>query len=195
MSKEFLPFALPSIGEDEINEVVDSLRTGWITTGPKAAAFEQAFACEVGAKYALAVNSATAGLHLSLEAVGVGSGDKVITTPFTFTATAEVIRYLGADPVFVDIDQGTLNLSVDELEKTLEKLQAEGDSIKAVIPVHYAGHPCDMDRIMTLSERYGFSVIEDAAHAFPARYRGCLIGSVGHVSVFSFYAWLQIQYD
>lgn len=188
MNKEFLPFAMPSIGEDEINEVVDSLRTGWVTTGPKVALFEKSFAREVGAEFALAVNSATAGLHLALEAVGVGPGDKVITTPFTFTATAEVIRYLGADPVFVDIDAETLNLSADELEKNLEELQVEGRSVKAVIPVHYAGYPCDMDRIMGLSERFGFKVVEDAAHAFPARYHGRTIGSIGHITVFSFYA-------
>lgn len=188
MNNDFLPFALPSIGDDEIEEVVDSLRTGWITTGPKVAAFEQGFSREVGADYALAVNSATAGLHLALEAVGVGPGDKVVTTPFTFTATAEVVRYLGADPVFVDIDPSTLNLDVDKLEKVLEKLRVEGGCIKAVIPVHYAGHPCDMDRIMALSEQFGFCVVEDAAHAFPCRYRDRAIGSIGHVTVFSFYA-------
>lgn len=188
MSNNFLPFALPSIGEEEIAEVVDSLRSGWVTTGPKVARFEQSFAKAVGVKHALAVNSATAGLHLALEAVGITAGDKVLTTPYTFTATAEVIRYLGADPLFVDIDPVTLNLDVAQVRTALKEAKVEGDSVKAMIPVHFAGLACDMDSLCSLADEYNLKIIEDAAHAFPASYKGRCIGSIGDVSVFSFYA-------
>lgn len=180
----FLPFALPDIGEEEIAEVVDSLRSGWVTTGPKTKQFEQDFANFIGGDVeAIAVNSATAGLHLALEAVGVGPGDEVITTSYTFTATAEVIRYLGADPVLVDIDPATFNIDVSLIESAITS------RTKAIIPVHFAGLACDMDAIIDIAQRHGLKVIEDAAHALPTRYRGDLIGSLqSDVTVYSFYA-------
>lgn len=186
----FLPFALPDIGEEEIAEVVDSLRSGWITTGPKTKLFEQNFAQFInGAELnkdgveAIAVNSATSGLHLSLEAIGIGPGDEVITTPFTFTATAEVVRYLGANPVFVDINPATLNLDPDKIEAAITP------RTKAIIPVHFAGLACDMTKILGLAQQYGLKVVEDAAHALPTTYQNSLIGSLGSdTTVFSFYA-------
>jgi UDP-4-amino-4-deoxy-L-arabinose-oxoglutarate aminotransferase len=183
-TKAFLPFASPDIGEEEIAEVLDSLRSGWLTTGPKTRRFEQDFAAFLGGGvHAIAVNSATAGLHLSLEALGVSAGDEVITTTYTFTATAEVVRYLGADPVFVDIDPATLNLDVDAVERAITP------RTKAIIPVHFAGLACDMSRLLPLAASRGIGVVEDAAHAFPATHRGTLVGSLqSDASVFSFYA-------
>lgn len=180
----FIPFALPDIGEEEIAEVVDSLRSGWLTTGPKTKRFESDFAEFIGGSVeAVAVNSATAGLHLALEAVGIGPGDEVITTTYTFTATAEVIRYLGADPVFVDIDAESLNLDVSKLESAITP------RTKAIIPVHFAGLPCDMDPIITLARQHDLRVIEDAAHALPATYCGRTVGTLDtDATVFSFYA-------
>jgi len=183
MSK-FLPFTLPDIGEDEINEVVNSLRSGWLTTGPKARQFELDFAEFLGGGLeAVAVNSATAGLHLALEAVGVGPGDEVITTPYTFTATAEVVRYLGAHPVFVDIDPNTFNIDPEKIEGAITS------RTKAIMPVHFAGLSCDMGPILNIAQKYGLKVIEDAAHALPTTCNGKLIGTLGSdATVFSFYA-------
>jgi dTDP-4-amino-4,6-dideoxygalactose transaminase len=180
----FLPFSLPEIGEEEISEVADTLRAGWLTTGPKTKRFEEEFARYIGSNVeALAINSATAGLHLALEAVGVGPGDKVITTPYTFTATAEVIRYLGANPVFVDVLEDTLNIDPDAIEAATTGLT------KAVIPVHFAGLACEMELILQISRRHGLKVIEDAAHALPATSGGRLIGTLrSDATVFSFYA-------
>ncbi|MBA1443576.1 MAG: DegT/DnrJ/EryC1/StrS family aminotransferase [Chromatiales bacterium] len=180
---DFLPFALPSISEDEINEVVDTLRSGWWSTGAKAKRFEADFAEFVGARHAIALNSATAGLHLALEAIGIGPGDKVITTTFTFTATAEVVRYLGADPLFVDIDPQTLNISVDQVEDALKN----HPQVKAIMPVHFAGQACEMDELQVLAEQYGVRLVEDAAHALPATYKGRQIGTLGDATVYSFY--------
>lgn len=184
MGNDFLPFALPDIGEDEINEVVHSLRSGWLTTGPKTRRFEKDFSEFLGGgREALAVNSATAGLHLALEALGVGSGDEVITTTYTFTSSAEIIRYLGADPVFVDIIPETLNMDPSLVEKALTP------RTKAIIPVHVAGLPCDMDPLLAIREKYGIPIVEDAAHSFPSYYRGRMIGTLPtDISVFSFYA-------
>lgn len=181
---DFLPFALPDIGEEEINEVLDSLRSGWLTTGPKAKRFEKDFAEFVGdGVEAIAINSATAGLHLALEAVGIGPGDEVITTPYTFTATAEVVRYLGADPVFADIDPFTFNIDPSKIAAAITS------KTKAIIPVHFAGLSCDMDEILGIAKRHGLKVIEDAAHALPSTYKGMLIGSLeSDVTVYSFYA-------
>lgn len=179
---ENLQFAKAQIGNDEINEVVDTLRSGWLTTGPKTARFESDFSRFIGAPYSLAVNSATAGLHLALEAAGVEPGDEVITTPYTFTASAEVIRYLGADPVFIDIDHRTFNLDPEEIEKNIS------DRTRAVIPVHFAGQACNMTRIMEIAHRYNLKVIEDAAHALPCTHNGKKIGTIGDITVFSFYA-------
>jgi dTDP-4-amino-4,6-dideoxygalactose transaminase len=182
--KPFLPFALPDIGEEEIEEVVDSLRSGWVTTGPKAKRFEQDFADFLGGGLeTVAVNSATAGLHLALEAVGVGPGDEVLTTPYTFTATAEVVRYLGADPVFVDIDPATFNIDPARIEAAITP------RTKAIVPVHFAGLACDMDAILAIARRHRLRVVEDAAHALPATWGGRLIGSLeSDATVFSFYA-------
>lgn len=182
--KEFLPFALPDIGEAEIQEVVNSLRSGWLTTGPKTKQFEADFAAFIGdGVEAIAVNSATSGLHLALEAIGVGPEDEVITTPYTFTATAEVIRYLGAHPVFVDIDPSTFNIDVNKIEAAITP------RTKVIIPVHFAGLASDMGPILQLAKRYNLRVVEDAAHSFPTFYQNKLIGTLeSDVTVFSFYA-------
>lgn len=180
----FIPFHLPDIGKEEIAEVVDSLTSGWLTTGPKTRRFEADFAAYIGAGVeALAVNSATSGLHLALEAIGVGPGDEVITTPFTFTATAEVIRYLGAHPVFVDVKEDTLNMDPAAIEAAITP------RTKAIMPVHFAGLVCEMDAILRIARLYGLRVVEDAAHALPATSSGNLIGSLeSDATVFSFYA-------
>ncbi|MBV5340358.1 MAG: DegT/DnrJ/EryC1/StrS family aminotransferase [Deltaproteobacteria bacterium] len=180
----FLPFALPDIGDEEINEVLDSLRSGWLTTGQKTKRFEEDFAAFVGDDFdAIAVNSATAGLHLALEALGIGPGDEVITTTYTFTATAEVVRYLGADPVFVDIDPDTFNIDPIKIDAAITP------RTKAIIPVHFAGLSCDMDAILAIAGKHGLKVVEDAAHALPTTSRGRLIGSLGSdATVYSFYA-------
>jgi dTDP-4-amino-4,6-dideoxygalactose transaminase len=180
----FIPFALPYTGEEEINEVVDTIRSGWLTTGPKTKLFENDFAKFVGAKYALAVNSATAGLHLGLEALGVGPGDKVITTVHTFTATAEVIRYLGADPIFVDIEGDSFNIDCDAIEEALKN----NPEVKVILPVHYAGQAANMTRIMALAKQYNVKVMEDAAHALPTTHNGQMIGTIADITVYSFYA-------
>ncbi len=181
----FLPFALPDIGEDEIAEVVDTLRSGWVTTGPKARRFEDDFSAFLGdpSLHSLAVNSATAGLHLALEALGIGPGDEVITTTHTFTATAEVVRYLGADVVLVDIDPATLCIDVNAVEAAITP------RTKAVIPVHYGGLAADMRALLPLARKRGIKVVEDAAHALPTTCGGKLVGTLeSDACVFSFYA-------
>ena len=185
MTEKFIPFALPEIGEEEIAAVSATLRSGWLTTGPQTKAFEKAFGAYLGdaGLECLAVNSATAGLHLALEAIGVGPGDEVITTSLTFTATAEVVRYLGADPVLVDIDPATLNIDVDRARAAISS------RTKAIMPVHYGGLACDMARIHALAREHGLKVVEDAAHALPATCGGRLIGTLeSDATVFSFYA-------
>lgn len=184
MKMSFIPYALPLTGEEEIAEVVDTIKSGWLTTGPKTKQFEKNFADFVSSKYALAVNSATAGLHLGLEALGVGPGDKVITTVHTFTATAEVIRYLGADPVFVDIEGDSFNIDCDDIEKAL----ISNPEVKVIMPVHYAGQSANMTRIMALAKQYKVKVLEDAAHAVPSTHQGQIIGTFGDITVYSFYA-------
>jgi dTDP-4-amino-4,6-dideoxygalactose transaminase len=184
-TREFLPFALPDIGEEEIAAVVECLRSGWITTGPRARAFEAEFAAFIGGGVgAVSVNSATAGLHLALEALGIGPGDRVLTTPYTFTATAEVVRYLGADCVFADIDPQTGNLDPAAAAAVLERDPA----IRALIPVHFAGQACDLDALGALATRHGIPMVEDAAHALPTTWNGELVGRHGRATVFSFYA-------
>jgi dTDP-4-amino-4,6-dideoxygalactose transaminase len=180
----FLPFALPEIGEEEIAEVVECLRSGWVTTGPKTRQFEKEFGAYLGEGLeTVSLNSATAGLHLALEALGIGPGDEVIVPTMTFTATAEVVRYLGAQPVLVDVDPLTLNLQAAAIEAAVTP------RTKAVIPVHYAGLACDMDAILAVAATHGLRVIEDAAHAFPTVYKGRLVGTLGSdATVFSFYA-------
>jgi dTDP-4-amino-4,6-dideoxygalactose transaminase len=177
----FLPFAKPSIGEDEIAELVDSLRSGWITTGPKTERFAEDFRLYVGGRFASPLSSATAGLHLALLAHGIGPGDEVITTPMTFAATLNVIVLCGAVPVLVDIDRETLNIRADEIEG---KITA---ATRAIIPVHYVGQPCDMVPILELARQRRLAVIEDAAHAAGTEYRGRRIGSLPTTSVFSFH--------
>jgi dTDP-4-amino-4,6-dideoxygalactose transaminase len=185
MTQAFLPFALPDIGEEEIAEVVDTLRSGWVTTGPKTKRFEEDFSAFLGdpTLHSMAVNSATAGLHLALEALGIGPGDEVITTTHTFTATAEVVRYLGADVVLVDIDPATLCIDVAAVEAAITP------RTKAVVPVHYAGLAADMPALLALAKKRGLKVVEDAAHALPTTCGGQLVGTLGSdACVFSFYA-------
>jgi dTDP-4-amino-4,6-dideoxygalactose transaminase len=185
MSKPFLPFAMPDIGDEEIAEVVDTLRSGWVTTGPKAKRFENDFAALLGEPglHCVGVNSATAGLHLALEALGVGPGDEVITTTHTFTATAEVVRYLGADVKLVDIDTATLNIDPQGIEGAITP------RTKAIIPVHYGGLAADMPAILDIARRHRLKVVEDAAHALPTTCKGALVGRLASdATVFSFYA-------
>lgn len=184
MTSPFLPFAQPDIGDDEIAEVVSSLRSGWITTGPKTKQFELDFSAFIGGGVeSVAVNSATAGLHLALEALGIGPGDEVITTTHTFTASAEVIRYVGAEPVFVDVDPSTLCIDVVGVERAITSRS------KAIIPVHFAGRAADIPRLLELACKHGLMVIEDAAHALPATCSGHIVGSLNSdATVFSFYA-------
>jgi len=185
VSAPFLPFAQPEIGEEEIAEVVDTLRSGWVTTGPKVRRFEQDFAAFLGdaALQAVAVNSATAGLHLALEALGVGPGDEVITTTHTFTATAEVVRYLGADVKLVDIDPATLNIDPAAVAAAITP------RTKVIMPVHYAGLAADMPALLDIARRHGLKVVEDAAHALPTTCGGALVGTLASdATVFSFYA-------
>ncbi len=180
--KTFLPFARPDIDEATIEDVCDSLRSGWITTGPKSIRFENEFGQRLGTPYALAVNSATAGLHLANLALGIGPGDEVITTPMTFVATLNTIVFAGARPVLVDIDPGTFNMDPERIEAAVTS------RTKAIVPVHFAGLPVDMDAVNKVSEKHGLAVIEDCAHALGASYKGRLIGSdAGHVCVFSFH--------
>jgi dTDP-4-amino-4,6-dideoxygalactose transaminase len=182
MRPTFLPFALPDTDQAEIDEVTDAIRSGWITTGPKVRQFEQEFAAYVGARHAIALNSATAALHLCLEAAGLQAGDEVITSTLTFAATAEVVRYFNARPVLVDIDPSTLNLDPGCMEAAITP------RTRAVIPVHLGGRACDMAAICSLASRHGLKVIEDAAHALPTRYQGQLVGALSDFTCFSFYA-------
>lgn len=181
----FLPFALPEIGEEEIAEVVDTLRSGWVTTGPKVRKFEEAFTAFLGdsSLQSIAINSATAGLHLALEALGIGPGDEVITTTHTFTATAEVVRYLGADVRLVDVDPATMCICPRAFEAAITP------NTRCVIPVHYAGRAAEMDEILAIAKPRGIKVVEDAAHALPTTYKGKTIGTLDtDATVFSFYA-------
>jgi perosamine synthetase len=171
MRQTFLPFALPDTDEAEIEQVTEAIRSGWVTTGPKTRQFEAEFAQAVGARQAVAVNSCTAAMHLALEAIGLQAGDEVITTPYTFAATAEVVRYFDARPVFVDIDPRCLNLNPALIEAAITR------RTKAIIPVHIAGLPAELDAIEAIAAKHQLAVIEDAAHAFPAAYKGRLIGS------------------
>ncbi|WP_352402525.1 DegT/DnrJ/EryC1/StrS family aminotransferase [Synergistes jonesii] len=184
MRKEFLPFARPSVSEEAIADVADSIRSGWLAMGPKTILFEKNFAGYVGASYALAVNSATAGLHCALTALGIGAGDEVITTPMTFAATANAILFTGAKPVFADIDRDTLDIVPGNIERAVTK------KTKAVVPVHFAGTPCDMDEIEAIADAHGLAVVEDAAHALGAEYKGRKVGAdrgARRLSVFSFH--------
>ena len=181
MRESFLPFARPGLGEEEIGEVVETLRSGWITTGPRVERFTSEFADYVGGRYAVPVSSATAGLHVALLALGVGPGDEVVTTPMTFVATLNTIVHCGAVPVLADIDAATLNVRVEEIERRLT------DKTRVILPVHYVGQPADLDPILELAAERGIAVLEDAAHAVGAEYKGRRIGSFPTTSVFSFH--------
>ncbi|MBU4461500.1 DegT/DnrJ/EryC1/StrS family aminotransferase [Patescibacteria group bacterium] len=181
-----LPAFLPSIAKEEINEVIDTLKSGWISTGPKVQLFQKMIKRYVGCNYTVALNSCTAGLHLSLLAAGVGRGDEVITTPFTFAATVNVILHVGAKPVFVDIQKDTFNIDPSLIEGAITK------KTKAIIPVHYGGHPCDMDEILEIAKKHKLVVIEDAAHAIGAKYKNRNVGTIGDFASFSFYATKNI---
>lgn len=184
-----IPYAKPSIGIEEQQAVQRVLESGWLTTGQLCSDFEKQFAKLVGVGNALAVNSATSGLHLALEAIGIRPGDKVITTPFTFTATAEVIRYLGADPVFVDIDDSDFNLCPAKVNQVLSAMpEQERIKVRAIMPVHFAGQAADMDAFRKIAKTYDLFIVEDAAHALPASYANEWVGSMGDIAVFSFYA-------
>jgi perosamine synthetase len=179
---KFVPFHVPQIEEEEIRSVVETLRSGWLTTGVKSKEFEEDFTRFVEARHAIAVNSCTAALHLALEAVGIREGDEVIVPTMTFTATAEVVLYFKAKPVLVDCLPDTLNIDPDRIERAITS------RTKAIIPVHFGGQPCDMKRILEIARRHHLFVIEDAAHALPAKYRGQMIGTIGDITCFSFYA-------
>jgi len=182
MRKDFLPFHKASIGEKEISEAIDSLRSGWITTGPKTRKFEEEFTRRVGAEYGVAVNSCTAAMHLALAAIGIKEGDEVIVPVMTFTATAEVVTYFKAVPVFVDCDPDTLLVDIGSLEKKITP------KTKAIMPVHYAGQACDINAITEIAKKHGLKIIWDAAHSFPTEYKGKMVGSFPDITCFSFYA-------
>jgi dTDP-4-amino-4,6-dideoxygalactose transaminase len=179
---EFIPYNRPSVDEEDIAEVVKTLRSGWLTQGPKTIEFEEQIAAYCDAKYAVAVNSCTAALHLSLLAFGIGPGDEVITTPYTFASTGNVIVHSGARPVFADIQSDTCNISPDAINEVITK------KTKAIIPVHYAGQACDMDEILAIARDHNLRVIVDAAHAIGSDYRGRKTGCDGDATCFSFYA-------
>ena len=190
MRTTFLPFSPPLIGDDEIAEVLDTLRSDWITTGPKVKRFEQEFAAFIGAPAALAVSSATDAMLVGLAALGVGPGDEVITTPMTFCSTVHVIEHLGARPVLVDVMPDTLNIDPEQVARAITP------HTRGIMPVHLYGHPCEMDALFNLADKHNLFVLEDAAHALPARYRGRMIGVPrdqgsgvrGQLTAFSFYA-------
>ena len=184
MTTDFIPFARPDIGEAEIEAVARTLRSGWVTTGPETKAFESEFAAYLGGGVqAIAVNSATAGLHLALEAIGIGPGDEVIAPTLTFTATVEVARYLGADAKLVDVDPVTLNIDPACIEAAITP------RTRAILPVHYGGLACDMAAIFDIARRHGLQVVEDAAHALPTTSQGTMVGQLpSAAAVFSFYA-------
>ena len=196
--KTFLPFALPKISEEAIKEVTDVLRSGWVTSGPKVKQFEKEFSDFVGSREAIALNSATAGLHLALEAIGITKEDAVITSSVTFTATTEVICYFNALPILLDVDSNHNIITPEILQNFINKEcsflngglihKKTKKLIKAVMPVHLAGYTCDMDGFSEISKKYNLFIIEDAAHAFPAIHKNKFIGTHGDFTVFSFYA-------
>lgn len=199
MREDFIVFGAPQIEEEEIREVVDSLRSGWIGTGPRVARFEDAFRAYRGAKYAVAVNSCTAALHVSMVAAGIRPGDEVITTPLTFAATANAVIHVGGTPVFVDVRRETQNIDPDRIRDFLRHActrerktgipvnRRTHRRIRALLPVHFAGRPCEMEALREIAEEYHLVLIEDAAHAIEAEYHGRKIGTIGDIACFSFY--------
>jgi perosamine synthetase len=182
VERPFLPFHVADIGDEEVQSVADTLRSGWLTTGPKVKSLEADFSHFIGAPYSVAVNSGTAALHLALDAVGVKEGDEVIVPTMTFTASAEVALYLKARPVLVDCEPDTLNIDAAGIEAKINS------RTKAIMPVHMAGQPCEMAKILEIAHRYNLRVVEDAAHALPAKYQEKMIGTIGDITCFSFYA-------
>ncbi|MCG6913217.1 DegT/DnrJ/EryC1/StrS family aminotransferase [bacterium BMS3Abin03] len=182
MKNDFLLFHKPFISEDEVDEIVDTVRSGWLSMGPKTIRFENKYSEYIGVQNSIAVSSWTAAGHLTLEAFGIKAGDEVIVPTMTFPATAEIVCYFGAKPVIVDVEKDTLNMSPEIIEKAITS------KTKAIIPVHYAGQPCDLDEIHDLARKHNLKVLEDAAHALPATYKGVKIGSLSDVTCFSFYA-------
>ena len=189
-----IPFHKPSLGQQEIDEVVDTLRKGWLTTGPKTKQFESEFSEYIGRKHSVAVNSCTAALHLALEAIGLRSGQTVVVPTMTFAATAEVVRYFNAKPLLVDCSATDFNIDVTDAARRIEQARGRGEEVKAIIPVHYGGQICDMDGIAKLARWHGIKVIEDAAHCCPAYYQSTAdnrwegVGSASDICCFSFYA-------
>ena len=181
-AREFIPFHAPEIGDAEIESVVETLRSGWLTSGTKVKRFEDDFVEYIGSKHAVAVNSGTAALHLALDAIGIRPDDEVIVPTMTFTATAEVVLYFQAKPVLVDCQEDTLNLDPKQIEAAITS------KTKAIIPVHFGGQPCDMTPILEIAKTHKLYVVEDAAHALPASYEGKKIGTIGDITCFSFYA-------
>jgi len=181
-TETFLPFHRALIEEEEINAVLGVLQSGWLTAGPRVKEFEEAFARYIGARHALAVNSCTAALHLALAAIGIEEQDEVILPTMTFAASGEVVLYFKARPVLVDCLSGSFHMDPEQVERAITS------RTKAILPVHYAGYPCDMDRIFDIAQRYGLKVIEDAAHALPSSYKGRPVGTLGDITCFSFYA-------
>ena len=177
-----IPFHKPYISDDEITEVLDTLKSGWITMGPKTVKFEEEFAKYIGSKQAVAVNSGTAALHLALKAIDLQAGDEVIIPTTTFTATGEVVCYFNAKPILVDVDKKTHNIAISEIEKAMTS------KTRAIIPVHFGGQPCDMDQIKEIAKKKNLFVIEDAAHALPAYYKTEKVGTIADITCFSFYS-------
>ncbi len=181
MSK-YIPYFEPKVGKEEASEVAQCLDSGWLTTGPKAEKLEEEISTFVGAKHAIAVNSGTAALYLALDAIGVDENDEVITTPYTFSSTAEVIQLIGATPVFADVRPRCFNIDPSKAKKKISK------DTKAIIAVDIAGFPCDLKELKHICNKNNIHLIEDAAHAFPAKYNGSYVGSISDITCFSFYA-------
>lgn len=186
MSQEKIKFSQASIGKEEEEAVLRVLRSGWLTTGKETFAFEEEFANKIGAKHTLAVNSATSGLMLAYNALGIGTGDKILTTPYTFASTALAARHLGAEIVYADIEKDSYNIDPAAIEKALK--EDKNHQIKAIVPVHIAGNVCRMQEINQIAQKYGVKVVEDAAHAFPSKTKDGFAGNLGDIGVFSFYA-------
>lgn len=196
--REFIPFSPPYLGEDEINEVVDSLKSGWITTGPKVEALQQGVARMCGVKHGVAVSSCTMAMQIGLRLLGIGEGDEVVTTPLTFASSAHVISHLGARPVFADVEEATFNIDPERVAELIERdyevsgeypvNKSSGNILKAILPVHYGGHACDMDALGDIARRYNLHILEDAAHALGSEYKGKPVGGLGNITCFSFYA-------